>query len=178
MEPTVEARMAQYNELKAPTKEGLERRKRLREAVQGTSHEFHGLGIEMNQRYESGAIYVADEKKARPPLPDDAILEHEVTTYPGSRLPHAWINTRNPGKLFSTIDLAGHGAFCLITGIGGEAWKKAAKAAEKELRVEVRCYLLGWMQDYEDVYSDWARRREVEEDGCVLVRPDRFVAWR
>ncbi len=22
------------------------------------------------------------------------------------------------------------------------------------------------------------RRREVEEDGCVLVRPDRFVAWR
>jgi hypothetical protein len=178
MEPTVEARMAQYNELKAPTKEGRERRKRLQEAVQGTSHEFHGLGIEMNQRYESGAIYVADEKKARPSLPDDAILEHEVTTYPGSRLPHAWINTRNPGKLFSTIDLAGHGAFCLITGIGGEAWKEAAKAAEKELGVEIRCYSLGWMQDYEDVYSDWARRREVEEDGCVLVRPDRFVAWR
>ena len=22
------------------------------------------------------------------------------------------------------------------------------------------------------------RRREIEEDGCVLVRPDRFVAWR
>jgi hypothetical protein len=49
---------------------------------------------------------------------------------------------------------------------------------ERQLGVEVRCYSLGWMQDYEDVYSDWARRREVEEDGCVLVRPDRFVAWR
>jgi hypothetical protein len=28
------------------------------------------------------------------------------------------------------------------------------------------------------VYWDWARMREVEEDGCVLMRPDRFVAWR
>jgi hypothetical protein len=178
MEPTVEARMAQYNELKAPTKEGRERRKRLRDAVEGTSHEFHGLGVEMNQRYESDAVYMGDEKKGRPPLPEDAILEHEVTTYPGSRLPHAWINTRNPGKLLSTIDLAGHGVYCLLTGIGGEAWKEAGKGVEEELGIEIRCYSLGWMQDYEDVYSDWARRREVEEDGCVLVRPDRFVAWR
>jgi hypothetical protein len=28
------------------------------------------------------------------------------------------------------------------------------------------------------VYGDWERRREVEEDGCVLVRPDRTVCWR
>ena len=178
LEPTVETRMEQFDQLKAATPEGAKRRTALRDAVQGTSHEFHGLGIEMNQRYESGAVYVADEPNARPPLPEDEILEHEVTTYPGSRLPHAWINTRNPGKLFSTIDLAGHGAFCLITSIGGEKWKEAAKMVEKELGVEVRAYSLGWMQDYEDVYSDWARRREVGEDGCVLVRPDRFVAWR
>ncbi len=24
----------------------------------------------------------------------------------------------------------------------------------------------------------WTRRREVSDRGCVLVRPDRFVAWR
>lgn len=30
----------------------------------------------------------------------------------------------------------------------------------------------------EDVYGDWERRREIEEDGCVILRPDRAVCWR
>jgi 2,4-dichlorophenol 6-monooxygenase len=29
-----------------------------------------------------------------------------------------------------------------------------------------------------DTYDDWARLSEVQESGCVLVRPDGFVAWR
>ena len=44
--------------------------------------------------------------------------------------------------------------------------------------MDIVSYSIGWKQDYEDVYFDWAKKREVEEDGCVLVRPDRFVAWR
>ena len=24
----------------------------------------------------------------------------------------------------------------------------------------------------------WLRRREIERDGAILVRPDRYVAWR
>ena len=44
--------------------------------------------------------------------------------------------------------------------------------------MEIASSSIGWKQDYEDVYFDWARRREVEEHGCVLARPDRFVAWR
>lgn len=30
----------------------------------------------------------------------------------------------------------------------------------------------------QDVYGDWERRREVEDDGCVLLRPDRTICWR
>ncbi len=131
----------------------------------------------MNQRYTSEAVYLTDEK-ARPPLPADPVLEHEITTFPGSRLPHAWLNTKLPGKKFSTIDLAGHCSFCLLTGIGGEKWKAAAVKAGAALDIEIRAYSIGWNQDYEDVYFDWAERREIEEAGCVLVRPDRFVAWR
>ena len=29
-----------------------------------------------------------------------------------------------------------------------------------------------------DAYGQWATQREMEDDGCVLVRPDRFVAYR
>jgi len=31
---------------------------------------------------------------------------------------------------------------------------------------------------YEDSYGDWARLREIDEAGCLLVRPDQHVAWR
>ncbi|NLP39527.1 MAG: phenol 2-monooxygenase, partial [Corynebacterium pollutisoli] len=28
------------------------------------------------------------------------------------------------------------------------------------------------------LYGDWLRQREVEEDGVILVRPDKHIAWR
>ena len=177
MESSLEERKLQFAELSEASPKGAARRARLQAGVEGTEHEFHAVGIEMNQRYESAAVYLLDEAP-RPPLPKDPVLEHEITTYPGSRLPHAWLNTKTPGKQFSTIDLAGHGAFCLLTGIGGEKWKEAARRVAQELQVEVNAYAIGWRHDYEDVYFDWARRREVAEDGCILLRPDRFVGWR
>ncbi|TVY85272.1 2,4-dichlorophenol 6-monooxygenase [Lachnellula suecica] len=177
LDPSLEVRIKHFAELKEATPEGVARRQRLQAGVKGTAHEFHAVGVEMNQRYESKAIYLNDEG-SRPPLPENPVLQHEITTYPGSRLPHAWLNTRLPGKQISTIDLAGHCAFSLFTGIGGGAWKAAAVNASEVLGVEIRAYSIGWGQDYEDVYFDWAERREIAEDGCVLVRPDRFVAWR
>ena len=184
--PTVAERMAAFDELKAPTPAGKARRERLRHAIKGTAHEFHGLGVEMNQRYESAAVVTADEGRegrAPPAWPDDPILYHRVSSFPGHRLPHAWINTRSPGKELSTIDLAGHGCFCVLTGLGGQAWKDAAATVSGKLGLDragfgIRGYSIGWCQDYEDVYGDWEGRREVEEDGVLVVRPDRFVAWR
>lgn len=160
-----------------PGATGRKRRQEFQKGIQNTSTEFHGLGIEMNQRYESDGVYLEDEG-APPPLPEDSVKELLISTYPGKRLPHAWLNKRSPGKKFSTIDLAGHRAFCLITGPGGQDWKTAAEKVSKALGIEIKAYSIGWNQDYEDMYFDWARRREVEEDGCILVRPDRFVAWR
>lgn len=177
LDPSLATRKKEFAELGEATPAGLERRKNFQTAIKATAHEFHGLGIEMNQRYESAAVHL-DSEGPRIPLPADAVLEHEITTYPGSRLPHAWLNTRLPGKQISTIDLAGHCAFSLFTGIGGEGWRKAAESVGFHLAVKINVYSIGWKQDYEDVYFDWAERRGVEEDGCVLVRPDRFVAWR
>jgi hypothetical protein len=177
MNPSLEVRRKEFAQLSEATPEGATRRAKLHAAIKGTAHEFHGVGVEMNQRYESQAVYLSDEEP-RPPLPADPVLEHEITTYPGSRLPHAWVNTKLPGKQISTIDLAGKASFCLLTGIGGEKWKTAARKVAEQLNIEINAFSIGWNQDYEDVYFDWAERREICEDGCVLVRPDRFVAWR
>lgn len=177
MEPDREARARILAEFDDPGPAGRRRREDFQRGIENTASEFHGLGIEMGQRYESGAVYLDDEGPPPPP-PADPVKELLISTYPGKRLPHAWLNTRVPGKQFSTIDLAGHRAFCLLTGPGGQAWRAAAEKIGKALGVEIRVYSIGWKQDYEDVYFDWARRREVEEDGCVLARPDRFVAWR
>ncbi|MCU1513902.1 MAG: monooxygenase, FAD-binding:FAD dependent oxidoreductase, partial [Microbacteriaceae bacterium] len=27
-------------------------------------------------------------------------------------------------------------------------------------------------------YGEWHRRREIAESGCLLVRPDGYIAWR
>lgn len=177
LEPDAARRSEILAEFDDPGEKGRKRRQAFQQAIENTTTEFHGLGIEMNQRYISNAVYQADQGSPPPP-PQDPVKTHQITTYPGRRLPHAWLNTRSPGKRLSTIDLAGHGRFCLLTGPGGQAWKSAAKSVSEALGVDLVSYSVGWKQDYEDVYFDWAKKREVDEDGCVLVRPDRFVAWR
>ena len=173
--------MQALEELTLPTPEGRGRREALQAAIEETEHEYHALGQEMGQHYKSSAAYTADEKA---PFADavalgkDPDLDLIRSTYPGSRLPHVWLNTRVPGPRVSTIDLAGKTAFTILTGIGGEPWKRAAAHVEKALGMTVRAYSVGFRQDYEDSYLDWARIRGVQETGCVLVRPDGFVAWR
>ena len=176
-EPDVKKRRALLAEFEDKGEVGRKRRQLFHLGIENTGAEFHGLGIEMNQQYRSDAVYQVDEPEA-PQLPQDAVRERLISTYPGMRVPHAWLNTRVPGKQLSTIDLAGHGAFCLLTGPGGQAWKDAADQVAQAVKVSIKSFAIGWKEDYEDVYFDWAKRREVEEDGCVLVRPDRFVAWR
>lgn len=177
LEPDADRRREILAEFEDQGEKGRKRRQAFQAAIENTTTEFHGLGIEMNQHYVSDAVYLADQGPA-PPLPEDKVRTHQITTYPGRRLPHVWLNTRSPGRRLSTIDLAGHGRFCLLTGPGGQAWKEAAQAVSQTLGLDISSFSIGWKQDYEDVYFDWARKREVEEDGCVLVRPDRFVAWR
>lgn len=177
----MEARREIFQELKSPTPDGIERRKRLRDAITQTSHEFHGLGVEMGQRYQGRGIYDADEPEAYSPpgrAAENDILYYEPSTYPGCRLPHIWLNTTVPSMPVSTIDLVGQGQFVLLTGIGGDFWGNAAEHAQAQLGVPVKLYSIGFRKQWEDFYFDWQRICGVDDSGAVLVRPDRFVAWR
>ena len=68
--------------------------------------------------------------------------------------------------------------FALLTGVGGEAWSRAAAEASARAGVPVRVHVIGGREGVTDPYGEWACLRELETTGCVLVRPDRHVAWR
>lgn len=177
----VSARQAAKEVLNQKSPAGQQARKALRERVRHMQTESQALGTAMNQLYVSSAICAADEESAYQPGPKEQIdpcRYHDPSTYPGRRLPHVWLGRRIPAKLESTLDVAGKGAFTLLTGIGGDGWRTAAQLVQHTLGVEVNVVGIGIGLEYEDVYLDWDGESGVEEDGCVLVRPDLFVAWR
>ncbi len=155
--------------------EGEAQREALRQAIAFKKYEFDAHGVEMNQRYASGAV--ATDGQADPGFDRDAELHYQPTTYPGARLPHAWVFDAAGGK-HSTLDLCGKGVFTLLTGIGGEGWAQAAAQVGAALGVPVNVHVIGPRKPYLDHTGDWARAREVRDSGAVLVRPDHHVAWR
>ncbi len=97
-------------------------REALRKAIEFKKYEFDCHGVEMNQRYVSSAAVTDGQKE--PAFEQDRELHYAPTTWPGARLPHAWVFDKD-GKQHSTLDLCGHGKFTVLTGIGGEDWVKA-----------------------------------------------------
>jgi 2,4-dichlorophenol 6-monooxygenase len=111
-----------------------------------------------------------------PPYHRDPQLHYHSTTHPGAYLPHVWLE-RNQTRL-STLDLARGGRFSLLTGIGGRHWIEAATRVDNELEIDIAAYCIGLRQEHDDVLGQWTRYREVRDHGCVLVRPDGYIAWR
>ena len=147
----------------------------LRKAIAFKKYEFDCHGVEMNQRYASSAVLA--DGSATPGSGVDMELHYVPTTWPGARLPHAWVFDAK-GAQHSTLDITGHGRFTILTGIGGEAWVAAAGKIGKDLGLDLRTCVIGPRRDYEDHTGDWANAREVGDSGCILVRPDHHVAWR
>ena len=160
--------------LRAPGQDGEKTRQAMREAIAYKSHEFNAHGMEHNHRYDSGAV--VPDGTPMPPFTRDRDLYAQPTTWPGAKLPHAWV-TRN-GAQVSTLDLGGKGAFTLFTGIGGQVWAEAAAAMSAQLGIELRVVSIGPGQPYEDPFATWADLREIADDGAVLTRPDLYVAYR
>jgi 2,4-dichlorophenol 6-monooxygenase len=160
---------------KAPTAEGKARRKKLYEAIEKKNYEFNTHGVELNQVYSSDAV--VPDGSSELTFERDRELYYKATTFPGARVPHVWVEKDN--KRISTLDLVGNGGFTLFTGLGGEAWVDAARAVEATFGVPVTALSIGPSGcDVMDIYADWYHQSEVDEDGCVLVRPDMHVAWR
>jgi 2,4-dichlorophenol 6-monooxygenase len=150
-------------------------RQEIRAAIAAKVYEFDAHGVEMNQRYTSNAIL--RDGQTEPPFKKDAELHYHPTTWPGARLPHAWVFGAD-GTRVSTLDLCGKGRFAVLTGIGGNGWVEAAKALSAELGIDIRAHVIGPRQEWQDLTGDWAGQREIRDSGLVLVRPDQHVCWR
>ena len=174
-EAETEAEMvAAIEERKANTPGGAAKRAALVEAMELKNYEFNAHGVDLGQFYESSAV--VPDGTVRPEPTRDPDLYHEASTVPGSHLPHAWVGDHRV-KL-AMMDLAPYDRFTLISGIAGEAWEQAAAEVSAELGAPVEAVIIGPGRAVTDLYYDWAKLREVEEGGVLLVRPDKHVAWR
>lgn len=162
------------DERKLNTAAGARKRTALLDAMRLKDYEFNAHGVEMGQFYESTAV-VSDGSK-RPAPTRDAELYYQPSTVPGSRLPHVWVG--DALRKLSTHDLASYEQFTLLTGTAGAAWVEAAEAVAKELGIAVTAVVIGPNSAVTDLYYDWAAQREVDEDGAILVRPDKHIGWR
>ncbi|MFB7997422.1 FAD-dependent oxidoreductase [Streptomyces sp. NPDC056002] len=175
LDATTEAEMtAAIEERKANTPEGAAKRSALVRAMDLKNYEFNAHGVELGQFYTSSAIL--SDGGTRPVPARDPDLYYEMSTVPGSHLPHAWVgDSRNKKAL---MDLAPYDRWTLITGIAGEAWERVAEKVGQELGVPLATVVIGPGREVTDLYYDWAKLREVEESGVLLVRPDKHIAWR
>ena len=163
------------DERKQNSPKAEKQRQALREAIAFKKYEFDAHGVEMNHRYKSNSVLTEGDKE--PEFKKDKELFYQPTTYPGSRIPHAWVYDKT-GVKHSLLDLCGKGNFSLFTGIGGEEWLKAAKNIETQLGIKIQCNIIGPDQDFEDHAGEWSSIREISDSGLILVRPDQHICWR
>ena len=165
---------AELDLLDAPGPDGDARRAALAEQVRIANNQFNAHGMELGYCYDDGAL--VHDGGTYSENPRDPVLHYHPTTRPGARLPHAWLD--RGGELVSTLDLVDGLAFTLLTGPDGGDWVVAASDIAAELGLPIDCHVIGGPNGWVDVDGTWEHVNEIGDDGCVLVRPDRHVAWR
>ena len=127
------------------------------------------LNIELGYVYRSSAL--VDEAT------DDGAAHlnpRESRARPGTRAPHLWLERH--GQRISSLDLYGRD-FVLLAGPEAAEWCRCAPIAASEERVALDVLRPG-TDSLEDRTGHVSDIHGIERDGCVLVRPDGFVAWR
>lgn len=156
------------------TPESEARRHALSQAVATHTGEFRQHGVDFGYSYSS-AVIVDD---GTPPVARvDPVRIYEPSTRPGSPLPHAWVERAGERLALGSLVHGGH--FVLIAGEDGHDWIQAATQIAAERGVPLRATRVGLNDvDHVDVRCAWLKNREITPRGAVLVRPDRFIAFR
>jgi putative polyketide hydroxylase len=127
------------------------------------------LNVELGYVYRSAAIVT--ESLAEMPL---HLNPRESRALPGTRAPHYWLQRR--GQQVSTLDLFGRN-FALLAAQDGVSWRGIAREVTARTGIALDVHRVGG-EGLEDPSGGFAAAYDLEPSGCVLVRPDGFVAWR
>jgi 2,4-dichlorophenol 6-monooxygenase len=151
-----------------------EKRHAVNQALVSQSMEFHHINTELGYTYASTAV--VDDGSA-PHQPLDPVRIYEPRTKPGHPLPHAFVERE--GERLPIGNLVHTGKFLVLAGENGRDWVEAARVVAAETGVPIVAGTAGVLGcDYIDVRAGWTRSREISPTGAVLVRPDRYVAFR
>jgi putative polyketide hydroxylase len=134
----------------------------------GQRKEASGLAVDLGIRYESSAV-LTDEQAI-----GAAVAEPTTAAEPGRRIPHFWLGRNS--RSVSTLDLCDT-RMLLIAGPDGEAWRRAAEHAARELSMPIDTCVVGAVGNMADPSYVWRTSFGIETDRAVLVRPDGHIAW-
>jgi 2-polyprenyl-6-methoxyphenol hydroxylase-like FAD-dependent oxidoreductase len=126
------------------------------------------LNVELGYVYRSAAII------AEAPAESLHLNPRETRALPGTRMPHYWL--KRAGKELSTLDLIGRN-FTLLAAADGAAGCDSAARVARRLGIELDVHRIGH-DGLQDEAGGFATAFGLEPSGCVLIRPDGFVAWR
>ena len=154
--------------------EGRRRRAATEAAVVANAEDYSQLNVEAGFAYECGAL-VPDGTP--PPVTHESPIVFEPSTRPGHHVPHVWL--ADGGRRVSTVDLVARDGFTLLVSRSNAAlWQSAVAEAARRHACRLELVEVGDGTALGDDSGEWARVRGTADDGALLVRPDRHVAWR
>lgn len=154
--------------------ESAAKRHALNRAIGSQTMEFRHHNVEFGYRYDSSAI-VPDGSPDYEPL--DSVRLYEPSTKPGHPMPHAFVERQ--GERTALGELVHGGKFLVLAGEEGHAWVEAANKLAAVNDLPLVAGTVGVLDsDFVDVRCAWLKNRAISASGVVVVRPDRYVAFR
>lgn len=150
------------------------KRHALNRAIGSQTMEFRHHNVEFGYRYDSSAI-VPDGSPDYEPL--DSVRLYEPSTKPGHPMPHAFVERQ--GERTALGELVHGGKFLVLAGEEGHDWVEAANKLAAVNDLPLVAGTVGVLNsDFVDVRCAWLKNRAISASGVVVVRPDRYVAFR
>jgi 2,4-dichlorophenol 6-monooxygenase len=156
------------------TVEGERRRAASAAAIAANAEDYSQLNIEAGFSYEFGAV-IPDG--TAPPAHHDSATIFEPSARPGHHIPNVLLT--RAGETVSTVDLVAPAGFTAFVSDGAAGtWTRAARRAAAATGYPVTVVAIGPNSPVADPRGEWPSVSGTATGGCLLVRPDRHVAWR